>query len=45
MDACIQFSLYHYDAQRDRVKELHEVLIRDRKLKKRKEEKHEQRIS
>ena len=28
MDACIQFSLCHYDAQRDRVNIIHEVLIR-----------------
>ena len=28
MDACIQFSLCHYDAQRDRANVIREVLIR-----------------
>ena len=30
MDACIQFSLCHYDAQRDRANVIREVLIRER---------------
>ena len=34
MDACIQFSLCHYDAQRDRANVIREVLIRAKYMRK-----------
>ena len=34
MDACIQFSLCHYDAQRDRANAIREVLIRAKYMRK-----------
>ena len=36
MDACIQFSLCHYDAQRDRANVIREVLIRAKYMRKQK---------